>query len=292
MSLGRSVQCVRCAATILVCGTGLLTVGCQLPQPNTPPSGPAPAGYPSIFGHSARRENRPTSGAIIDPEKIPPRDDVVSIQQFWNPYPWLTDRGSGKIVGFGVPVYFVSAQTEKGVFVPGTILASLFEVRRTREGPPQRIPLHLWELDARQALRFRVRKQAVGGYYYGFLLTWPDDLNLHGREIEVGFSYRRLDGTVVDGPLQRFRVPVPLGWQPATGRTSGVDREPGAPREVPSDPAAGAASQPGRERTDLDLDALLEELRRRVQRRAADGGSGQPPTTQQAQPDGPLSPRP
>src|SRR5262245_65532065 len=101
----------------------------------------------------------------IDPTVVEERDDIVSIQQFWNPQPWISDAGS-RPVGFKVPVYMISGHTDppKGAFVPGTILAWMYLVDPT--APPSstsRQPLYIWELPRNDAMGFRVRKKALMG---------------------------------------------------------------------------------------------------------------------------------
>ncbi|MFQ5805203.1 MAG: hypothetical protein ACE5I3_01995 [Phycisphaerae bacterium] len=154
----------------------------------------------------------PIGRTEIDSTKIPTRDDIVQIIQYWPQVPWLQERE--RIVGFRVPVYFVSGQTEKGAFVPGNIYVWVYELVPGEDGRRQRKLVHMWEFDQGDALGFRVNKRAVGGYFYGFPLTWPKELALEGKEIEVQFGYERTDKGVLLSPPRRFSVPVPAGYQP------------------------------------------------------------------------------
>ncbi|MBW7905803.1 MAG: hypothetical protein LC135_00145 [Phycisphaerae bacterium] len=177
----------------------LAAPGCQGPQP-----GPNPSGGSSgrLLGTGTTTGGRTSE---IDASRVAARDDIVSISQFWQPVPWLYDSDRGA-VGFKVPVYFVSAQTERGAFVSGAINCHLYTVERGADGQPQRVLRHSWRLDENEAMKFRVRKVTVMGYPYNFYLTWPDDLKLQGRDIEVQFSYERKDGRVISGAPRRFKV--------------------------------------------------------------------------------------
>jgi hypothetical protein len=141
----------------------------------------------------------------IDPERIETHDDIVQIVQIWNEPYFLTKVG--KPVGMKVVIRLVSGHADKSVFAPGTILACLFVVEPGRAAR-DRTPVHIWEFDEPAAMNFRLRKQVLGGYAYGFLLPWPPELDLEGQRIEIEFRYRRLDGSVVQAPRREFKVPV------------------------------------------------------------------------------------
>ncbi|MBU0639957.1 MAG: hypothetical protein KKB50_13900 [Planctomycetes bacterium] len=211
-------------------GLCVLALGaCQQPQKSSSPP-------PSIIGDGVpvRRVE------AIDPTRIAPHDDIVEIHHFWSPVPWLYDADDCPI-GFQVPVYFVSGETEKGAFVSGTIFVWLYRLKRAENGHLEREFVHNWEFNAQQAMGFRVRRLSVMGYHYGFWLTWPPVPDVLGRQIEIAFGYQRADGQVVTGAAKRFRVPVPRGFQ-----------RPAAPSSVPSQtvprerPTAG---EPGRTST-------------------------------------------
>lgn len=171
----------------------------------------------------------------IDPTKVAEREDIVSINMFWQPWPWLSDSES-KVVGFRVPVYFVSGETSKGAFVPGRILAWVSTVDRGADGKKRATPVHTWEFTHEQAMGFRVRKVAITGYYYGFMLAWPDDVDLSGKEVEIEFGYERSNGTVITSGGRRFRVPL-------TGETA-AQQSLEAKRSRPSEPAPAAGAAP------------------------------------------------
>lgn len=154
----------------------------------------------------AREQPTPKPVAMIDPTAVPVRDDISGIQQIWPIMPWLRDTSTGKPVGFRCLVYFVSRQTEKGAFVSGPIVITLSEIISLPGGDAERRPLHTWELDQAAATGFRVRKLAVGGYYYGFILRWPDQLKLAGKRVEVQLSYKRGDGTLVSAAPHSMQV--------------------------------------------------------------------------------------
>jgi hypothetical protein len=143
---------------------------------------------------------------LIDASTIPARDDIVAIYQIWPNVPWLFQ--SDKVVGFRVPTYFDSAGTGEGAFVSGTILAWIYTLERGEDGKLARDLAHMWEFDRQAAMPYRVRKKAVTGYYYGFMLAWPPNVELEGRLVEIEFGYERRDKTVVTGAPRRFRVPV------------------------------------------------------------------------------------
>jgi hypothetical protein len=149
----------------------------------------------------------------IDPTTVETRDDIFSIIQFWPQYPWL--QSSDRIVGFKVTVYFRSGKTQLGTFVPGTIFVWLYELVPSGEGGRRERELaYGWELDEAEALSYRVTKRAIGGYYYGFPLTWPSELALEGKLVEIQFGYERADSKLILSEPRQFRVPVPYVYEP------------------------------------------------------------------------------
>jgi hypothetical protein len=174
------------------------------------------AGCQAPLGTVQRREASPWAQASqprkteIDPTQVPTRDDIVSIIHYWEPLPWVIGPQRNPI-GFRAPTYFVSGQTDRGAFVSGPVTIRLFVLERAASGARVRREAHAWELDESQAMNFRVRRRAVGGYWYGFILTWPDALDLGGKMIEIEFSYRRPDGRVVSDGGHRLRVPIGSG---------------------------------------------------------------------------------
>jgi len=153
----------------------------------------------------------PERGTEINPAKIKTGDDIVKIVQFWPQSPWLQE--GEHIVGFKVTVYFVSGQTEKGTFVPGTIFAWLYELVPNKAGGYEKKLAYVWQLDEADALGFRINKRGVMGYHYGFPLRWPDNLALEGKLIEIQLGYERLNKSVIQSSVRRFRVPVPMGYE-------------------------------------------------------------------------------
>ena len=184
----------------------LLWAGCQSPSNE---SGPKLFGWPGE-GKAGRK-------AEIDPTKIETRDDVVQISQYWPQMPWLQE--GSRIVGFKVTVYFVSGQTEKGVFVPGNIFVWLYELVPMAGGRREKKLAYVWEFDEAESMGFRVTKRAIGGYFYGFPLRWPRELALEGKRTEIQFGYERTDKQVVLGSPKIYRVPVPIGYQPPAEKT-------------------------------------------------------------------------
>ena len=181
------------ALAALACG------GCAMlerPTPSPPP--------PRILGQAPSGKPRPRE---IDPTRVRTRDDIVEIYQPWPQTPWLFDE-FGRAVGFRVRTYFISGTTQKGAFVPGTIIIKLSQIRRLPGGKFQRIALHTWEFSERDAMGYRIRRVSLTGYSYGFVLRWPDELDLSGKTIEIAFYYRRTNGTIVRGLPRRFKVPV------------------------------------------------------------------------------------
>jgi len=149
----------------------------------------------------------------IDPTRIETRDDIFEIVQFWPQLPWL--QKGNRVVGFKVTVYFRSGETELGAFVPGNICVWLHVLEPRAGGGREARLAHTWEFDQLQSVRYRVTRRAIGGYYYGFPLIWPTDLELEGKLIQIQFGYERGDGRIVRSEPRQFRVPVPIGYQPA-----------------------------------------------------------------------------
>lgn len=183
--------------------------GCQQLQPQKP----NPYANVRLGGQAVPIPSTPT----IDPTKVDLHDDIVQVVQFWPQSLWIKDNATGRVIGFRATVYFQSSETERGAFVPGPIYALLSQVKSDSRGRVQRIPLHQWELDESQAMPFRVRKEAVMGYAYSFILKWPDEIDVTGRQVELVFGYQRQDGAIVRGqPIVR-RVDLPPMGTPRPG---------------------------------------------------------------------------
>jgi hypothetical protein len=210
---------------------GLLTAGCATEQPKKTGT---MAGGP-LWGASSQGRNAPP--AQIDPTKIKSRDDIVRIHQFFPNYPWLVDA-EGRIIGFQVSVYFISAESQKGAFVPGQIMVWLYQIKRSAAGSAREL-VYGWEFNSADAAGYRIRKQAVTGYYYGFPLKWPAQVDLTGREIEIVFGYERQDGNLIQGSPKRFKVPS-TGYQPTPPPAQPPPRpaRPAAPDQQPPDSRA------------------------------------------------------
>ena len=176
-------------------------VGCEAPGKPPPPS---------VFGNrdatEREQEMRAQEARRVDPEIAPTYDDIIEIAQFWPTVPWRTDLG--RTVGFRVPTYFVSAETRKGAFVAGNITATIYVLEPRRGGGFVRTVAHRWVLDEALSAPFRVTKEVLGGFYYGFVLNWPEDVRLDGEQIEIQFAYERADGRVVTSSARQFRVPA------------------------------------------------------------------------------------
>lgn len=172
------------------------------------------------------------------------RDDIVSIVQFNEAQPWLYDV-EGRVNGVRSRVYFVSSQTERGTWVPGTIRVELYRLARRPDGTFARERVHEWTFDAERAAGMRVREPSAMGQSYGLLLLWPPELNLMGRQIQMVYSYERKDGHVVTRRGNTLLVPTPVGaftdpWSgPGTApQTRPAARPPaGATPPAPSRPA-------------------------------------------------------
>lgn len=180
--------------------------GCETTQ-RAPGGGPTTPGgttgeRPTVIKYD---ETKRKPQVRLNPDKIAPADDIVDIVQYWSNVPWLRDLG--RTVGFQVPTYFVSAKSQAGAFVPGRITVSMQRLQNSADGQRVREPLYRWDLDEDKANPFRVVKKAAGGYYYGFVLTWPEDVRIDGQEIEIQFTYERADGRVVKGNPREFKVP-------------------------------------------------------------------------------------
>lgn len=152
----------------------------------------------------------------INPDKVGSSDDIVEIVQFWSNVPWIRDLG--RTVGFQVPTYFVSAKSQAGTFVPGNVAVILQRVQTGPDGEAVREPLYRWDLDARAANDFRVVKKVAGGYAYSFVLTWPEEVRVDGKKIEIQFVYERGDGRLVKGTPREFNVPDTTASRARTAR--------------------------------------------------------------------------
>jgi hypothetical protein len=133
-------------------------------------------------------------------------DDIVAIRSYYDQLPWLKDADK-RTVGFRTRAYFVSGRTDKGVFVPGRISATMARLHVRPDGSMQREPIYQWDFDQAQAEGYRVRKSSILGSSYGLVLRWPDTVIVAGRRVEIAITYTRGDGRVVSAPPRQFDVP-------------------------------------------------------------------------------------
>lgn len=227
-------------------GAALMVTGCDLLKPKTETGNFVPV-----------RQTDATAGPpnpYIEVENIAVKDDIVQIVQFWPQIPFV--KKSGIPVGMTVTTYFVSGETDRGAFVPGTIYAWLFIKDRDKPLDDEEEPAHVWKFDPDEAMNYRIRKLAKPGYGYGLILVWPNELDLEGKQIQIQLAYRRLNGTVVQAPRRDFEVPVGPNYR---RRHAKQDAEP-SPADPPADltpsprwkttvrdartPRSGPASQP------------------------------------------------
>lgn len=139
--------------------------------------------------------------------RVPTREDIVSVQAMWSSVIWLHDADQ-RPVGFQAPVYFVSGETQRGAFVNGNITVTMSEVTSDSRGAAASTLrlLHEWKLDSGTEKNFRIRRRAVGGYYYGLRLRWPENLQVYGKQVEIGIAYQRRDGAIVKAIPRRDMV--------------------------------------------------------------------------------------
>ncbi len=241
----------RILAVISIGVLGLVLLGSTGCQQTKPAIGQVPATAGPLGGGAP-----PPPPPPIDPTKVAVADDIVDIFEGWSPVPWLEDWDQ-RVIGFKATVFFLSGKSERGAFVPGTIFCEVNTLQRGPNGRPQRQLVHRWEFDQQKAMNFRMRKKAVGGYYYGFPLTWPAELDVGGREIEVVFGYKRVDGKTILGSPHRLKVPASGEWHSPPSEQPGADfaegPTPAAPprpqpaaaaKAAPSAPSAGGPGQP------------------------------------------------
>lgn len=159
--------------------------------------------------------------ASLDPRV---RDDIVEICQFPPPLMWLHDV-EGRVTGIHIRLYLVSGQTDRGVFVPGTINATLYALAVRPDGSYERKVAQTWALDERVTTDLRFTTRSPMGDSYGLFLRWPPEVTPAGSEVQLEISYRRRDGHVVRAQGGRFTVPPPQGararpasrpWLPAS----------------------------------------------------------------------------
>jgi hypothetical protein len=214
----------------------------------------------------------------IDPLRVPTRTDIVSIQIFWSNPIWLLNSDS-EPVGIQAPVYFVSGETQRGAFVDGNITVWMYELTPNASSRNDRKLLYEWKLDGPAERIFRVRRKAIGGYYYGLRLLWPSDLPVDGKQVEIVVGYTRPDGTVIRSlgrrdeivPANRRRLLAPGRPSSApsryqapvrnSGRSQATDRDAQAEDRRPLAPATGngaaettqTVDKQGRPTTVIDL---------------------------------------
>lgn len=135
----------------------------------------------------------------------PMRDDIVAIRQYTQAYPWIIE--DGRVRGLQARIYFLSAETGKGVFVPGAIWAGLHTVERQTGGGLERELVYEWTFNRSQATDFRIPEPSILGYSYGLIFLWPPELDLRGEEIQLAYRYVRGDGREVRRAGSTFAVP-------------------------------------------------------------------------------------
>ncbi|MEW6250616.1 MAG: hypothetical protein AB1716_08200 [Planctomycetota bacterium] len=208
-----------CRVALFAAAATALLAGCA-----TPPSGSAPTERDTLLGTGRR---------------APVSDNIVEIVPFYQEFPWVKDN-EGRYIGLTARVYFRSADTDRGVFVPGTITGAIYGLSPRPEGTYAREKLHEWKFGRALADLFRVTEPAKMGESYGLFLRWPPELDLRGREIEVVFGYERLAGQTVSGVGKRFRVPYAGTVAPQRPTTAPVPATaPAATRTPTSRPARG-----------------------------------------------------
>jgi hypothetical protein len=157
------------------------------------------------------------------------RDDVVDISQFITMVPWRWDEEAGGVTGMNVRVYLVSAQTGRGTFVSGDLVVHLDVLVPQRDGSYVRQTLHTWTFDEQEAYGFRVTKPSIMGASYGLILTWPPEIDVGGREVQLTFEYQRRDGQLIVRRGSRKKVPDTA--KPIVPQKTAESRPP-APRQV------------------------------------------------------------
>ncbi len=165
---------------------------------------------------TGRSRAEPRRGTI-DATKVEVRDDVFQIVPYWVEPIWLQRRD--RIVGFKATVYFRSAESNLGTFVSGDIYVWVYELVPAETGGRERKLAHVWQFNQAEAMGYRVRKRSIQGYYYGFPLTWPADLALEGKWVEIELGYERADKSVILSESHQSRVPVPAGYRPPAQKT-------------------------------------------------------------------------
>lgn len=225
---------------------------------------------------------RAQKSAYEDIEKIEKRDDIIRINQFWAGDPCIYDS-IGRAIGFKVPTYFISSETEKGTFVSGRIFIWLHVVQVAPNRELVRRTVHMWQMEQAESFLFASRKKAIIGYFYGFIMTWPRSLDLGGQTLEIEFAYERADGRLVVSSGKTFRVPLdpreafttPMIRPKGFGETQPLDSAPPPPRREPlplsppaqapaGQPSPTAAPAPGDEQSDPAMRARIDELERRA----------------------------
>jgi hypothetical protein len=166
----------------------------------------------------------------------PTDDPIVAIRQFYPTRPWLRDTDD-RVIGFTARAYFVSGETDRGQFVPGTISVVMNLLRPRAGGGYVRERLHEWTFDEQQARGFRITRPSILGESYGFVLRWPETLNVMGCPIEVVFYYGRTDDRIIAGPPRQLRVELPPGYTapPECRRLVPADEPPATRRARPRD---------------------------------------------------------
>ncbi len=216
----------------------IVLAGCAAPQPAAKPPPPL------LPGPQAPKK------PVAAPKGATTTDNIVEIAQFYASQPWIVDD-EGRYVGLRVRAYFVSGETGKGAFVPGTITASLFALTTRPDGTYSREKVYDWTFDAQQAYPFEIPKPSPMGYSYGLILRWPPELNLMGREIQVVLSYQRQNGQLVVARGIQHTVPYPGAALPGAIEVTTTTRPvlppgmlPPPAAEPPAAPPAPAAKKP------------------------------------------------
>ncbi len=150
---------------------------------------------------------------FVDPQvreamNVPLDPDIIRVHTLYGNNIFMSFDSAGDVnpEGFRVTYYAVSSQTRKGAYGDGLIRIKLFVVRHPPDQAPVGELVKTWEYTPEQAMGWRVKKQAIGGWPYEFFLNWGD-ADVYGQEIRIVPEFVRKDGAVVRGSPKSLKVP-------------------------------------------------------------------------------------
>jgi len=152
------------------------------------------------------KANQDSQNVKISHHKV--ESNVTGVAVFYDGYnPFLWSEDKSKACGILIKALYLIGPEGRGVFGDGVINPKLYVAEKSPDGGKNWKFVKEWRFDINQAMRYRSKKQTVGGWGYLLPLPWGDE-DYGGREIRMIVTYQRSDGISFSSSKKDFRVPV------------------------------------------------------------------------------------